>query len=334
MIDMRTARLRYFLQALDEVETSSQVGDMVLGEIGLNRSELLENSMRLPADTEMLFVEKACEQLRDSSFAARVGLGFHDDTALTSHILKYSRTLRHAIDHSARYYKILDPSVEVSLHVSGNFASFELGFGNPVVAQLHRFIEYLMFSALNRMHDMTGAPIFPLEIRFPHAAQDAASEINRLAGCPVVFDSERCEMILSLSALELPIPGYDPNLRAHLMEYGNRLRAEAQPALSDLRTQVEAILVANLPGRIVQADEVAANLGMSRRTFARRLCTQGISYRNVLDELRCDLACSYLRGDLSIAEIAFFLDYADQAAFSTAFKRWTGHSPNQYRQQL
>ena len=67
---------------------------------------------------------------------------------------------------------------------------------------------------------------------------------------------------------------------------------------------------------------------MSRRTLARRLAAEGLTFRKVLDDLRFDLTKRYLREeDLPISEIAWLLGYRETSALSHAFKRWTGRTP-------
>lgn len=334
MADLRVQRLRFLLQALDKFSGSRDVGDRTLASINLDRLKLAQDQFAMADDAEPVFLRKACEVLNDNSFGVRAGLQFHDYTTLTAYISKYSRSLQEAIENSARYYTLLDPIFEFDLRVSSNSASFELNFREGGLQRFYRFIEFVMFSALGRMRSVTGVDFYPHEIRFPHKARDIAPEIERLAGFPVVFGAERCEMLMSRSTLELPIPTYDPSLRDHLKQYGNRLISEHKPTKVDLRSRVEGLLAANLPGRIVDAEDMAANLGMSRRTFARRLSENGLSYREIVDGMRCDLACTYLKDGFHIGEIAFYLDYADQAAFSTAFKRWTGESPSGYRARV
>lgn len=346
MIDMRTERLMSILRSFDLVARRPEIADAELARIGLDRDGVSSGALRLQPGAEISFLFAACNALGNSGFATLAGLSYRDTTVQTACITKYSRTLRQAIDHSTRYYQTLDPGLQSSLHVSGTSASFELQCSRCALSEHHRYVEFLMFSALSRMRRMTTESFLPIEIRFAHAAPEAARAINHLAGFPVTFGAARCEMLLPLSALKLPIPNYDPSLRAHLAGYSDRTRRDgmrsngmgadqrdAQPGLADLRERVESVLIANLPGQVVQADDVAGNLGMSRRTFARRMREQGLSYRGILDDLRCDLACGYLRNGFSINEISFFLDYADPAAFSTAFRRWTGTSPNQYRRQ-
>ena len=79
------------------------------------------------------------------------------------------------------------------------------------------------------------------------------------------------------------------------------------------------------------APEIARRLGLSHRTLARRLADEGVSFSQILDELKLDLAKRYLREGLSISRIAWLLGYREVSAFTHAFKRWTGQSPKQMR---
>ena len=77
---------------------------------------------------------------------------------------------------------------------------------------------------------------------------------------------------------------------------------------------------------------VAHELGMSVRTLARRLGDLGVSFAQILDELRHDLALRYLRDpNLSLSQIAFLLGYSELSAFSHAFRRWTRTTPGAWR---
>jgi len=73
---------------------------------------------------------------------------------------------------------------------------------------------------------------------------------------------------------------------------------------------------------------------MSRRTLARRLASEGLTFSGVLEVLRSDLAKRHLADqDLLISEIAWLLGYSDVSAFSSAYKRKTGRAPSTIRQQ-
>lgn len=78
---------------------------------------------------------------------------------------------------------------------------------------------------------------------------------------------------------------------------------------------------------------VAAELGLTERSLRRRLAAEGTGYRELLDEVRSALARSLLggRATIPVADVAARLGYADAAAFTHAFRRWTGSSPAAYR---
>jgi AraC-like DNA-binding protein len=77
---------------------------------------------------------------------------------------------------------------------------------------------------------------------------------------------------------------------------------------------------------------VAEALATSERSLQRRLQAEGSSFRDVVDEARHKLALPYL-GDpnLSLTDVAYLLGYSEGAAFTRAFKRWTGLAPSMAR---
>ena len=67
-------------------------------------------------------------------------------------------------------------------------------------------------------------------------------------------------------------------------------------------------------------------------TAARRLALEGVTFSEVLEALRADLARQYLDDQaLSISRIAWLLGYQEVSAFTHAFKRWTGKTPRETR---
>jgi AraC-like DNA-binding protein len=79
-------------------------------------------------------------------------------------------------------------------------------------------------------------------------------------------------------------------------------------------------------------EAVAEKMAMSRQTLFRRLKDENTSFEKVLDELRHKLALDYLGAKkVSVNETAYLVGFSDPAAFSRAFKRWTGKSPREMR---
>jgi len=109
---------------------------------------------------------------------------------------------------------------------------------------------------------------------------------------------------------------------------GSRTKAPPSPFRREVERKVEALLASGDVG----IDRVARELGYSRQTLYRRLKGDGVTYEQLLDELRRRLAVRMVRDEgLSVKEAAYRLGFSDPAAFSRAFKRWTGSSPGAMR---
>lgn len=325
--------LLHFAKEFEGRVADAEVVDRLLKDVGLARSDLAASHKRIDPIKEGHFFRAACDELGDLSFAAEAGSKFKNSTHILGYITKYSENLQEAIENATRYDVLIDQTLSHSLKVSGNHAAFKINDADGSFVKFHRRIEFAVLAAISQMRFITDTKFFPLEIRFQHPLRTASKKIRKVAGCPVYFGAEKTEIILSHSCLELAIPTFDPNLRKHLIEYGERLLKERPNQNVSLRGRIEGILLTRLPGRIASADEVASSLGLSKRSLARRLNEQGLSFRQIVDDIRCDLSQTYLKGGFSIGEIAFYLGYAEQASFSTAFKRWTGSTPSYYQIQ-
>jgi AraC-like DNA-binding protein len=92
------------------------------------------------------------------------------------------------------------------------------------------------------------------------------------------------------------------------------------------------MMVEHLGETKLTPDAVARAVAVSRRTLSRRVADEGTSFRHILDDVRREFACAFLQDrSLSIADVAFFLEYSEPAAFNRSFRRWTGCAPSEFR---
>jgi AraC-like DNA-binding protein len=119
---------------------------------------------------------------------------------------------------------------------------------------------------------------------------------------------------------------------ALLGEVAKVLEGRMKEQKSEFRKEVERQLEPMLASGPVRIDRVARALGCGRQTLYRRLKAEGVTFAQILDELRHRLALRFVREQgLSVKESAYRLGFSDPAAFSRAFKRWTGTSPREAR---
>lgn len=96
--------------------------------------------------------------------------------------------------------------------------------------------------------------------------------------------------------------------------------------------QAEALVRALLPLADCSLETVASTMGLSKRTLQRRLAECGTSFDGLLDAARARLAWLYVtQSPLRMHQIAEMVGFAEQTAFSHAFRRWHGHSPRDAR---
>ena len=77
----------------------------------------------------------------------------------------------------------------------------------------------------------------------------------------------------------------------------------------------------------------AANLNV--RTFQRRLLEAGVTYHQLINEVRLEMAILLLvRTEMTVAEVARDLGYSQPGHFTRAFKRWTAEAPSTVRRRL
>ena len=117
---------------------------------------------------------------------------------------------------------------------------------------------------------------------------------------------------------------------AQAIEAGSNARSSPrpQPAASALRSEIERRIEPLLADGGVRIDRIARELGLSRQTLYRRLKAEGATFEELLDGVRNRVALRLIREEgLTVKEAAYRLGFSDPAAFSRAFKRWTGSSP-------
>lgn len=171
-----------------------------------------------------------------------------------------------------------------------------------------------------------------LAAHFTHPDPGYAAEYERILRCPVTFGAAwnglRIDPTLSDQAVQR-LPRYAFGV---LAEHADVLLADLETSKS-VRGRVERLLMPVLHKGEANMDAVAAQMALSRQTLFRKLKAEGVTFEQVLDELRRRLALDYLGArKVSVNEAAYLVGFSEPAAFSRAFKRWTGVSPSEWRE--
>ncbi|UPT62156.1 MAG: AraC family transcriptional regulator [Hyphomonadaceae bacterium JAD_PAG50586_4] len=176
-----------------------------------------------------------------------------------------------------------------------------------------------------------GVPEWVREAHFTHAAPTYVAEYERVFGAPVHFSSDRNAMRLEERIVEHRLGVLPRYVFGVLTEHADALMKELE-ASETIRGRVERLIMPMLHTGEIGVDTISAQLGVSRQTLYRNLKSEDVTFEQVLDDLRHRLALEYLRGrKASVTDTAYLVGFSDPAAFSRAFKRWTGKSPRDAR---
>jgi AraC-like DNA-binding protein len=171
----------------------------------------------------------------------------------------------------------------------------------------------------------------PREVWLKHAAQGPREDYQKTFGCPVLFEREAMALRFDDEALTTPAKSHDPQLFRLLESHAERVLAEL-PTTSTFRARVGREVVRRLRDGEPGMGAVASALATSERSLQRKLQAEGVSFRDVVDDARHKLALVYLGDEaLSMTDVACLLGYSEAAAFTRAFKRWTGTAPSHAR---
>ncbi len=176
-----------------------------------------------------------------------------------------------------------------------------------------------------------GIPRFAKAVHVSHPRPAYGPEYERVLQAPVVFAAGRNAILLDESILAQPVERLPRYAFGVLTQHADAL-LEALERADSVRAQVEKLLMPVLHTGAVSMDAVARRLNVSRQTLYRRLKVEGVTFEQVLDELRRRLALDYLSSRrVSVNETAYLVGFSEPAAFSRAFKRWTGKRPRDVR---
>ena len=147
---------------------------------------------------------------------------------------------------------------------------------------------------------------------------------------PVKFDCEHSQLFLPAQVLDTPVR--TANRSEHVVFH--QQCEEMLRGLNSVEKTTAAVrqLLIQSAGDFLDIVQVAERLHVSERTLRRRLEAESTSFRATFEEVRDLLAREYLaETELTVAEIAHLLDYAETVNFRRAFVRWNNVTPSEYR---
>jgi AraC-like DNA-binding protein len=306
----------------------------LLSRAGLTVEQIDDRSARLKVRSQIKFLELSAAASQDDFLGFHLARDFDlREIGLLYYVLASSEILADALHKAERYSRIVNEGISLRFSERRETA-ITFSYVDVERRSDRHQIEFWLTSFVRLCRQLTNRRLVPSQIKVMHNRAKTPAEFKSFLGCEIEFGSNVDEVVFPETVKLMPIGSADPHLNELLIKYCDEALAHRESNRTNLRSSVENAIALLLPHGKARASEIARRLGMSHRTLARRLSSEGLTFSGILDELKVDLAKGYLRdGNLPISQIGWLLGYREVSAFTHAFKRWTGSTPRQSRAQ-
>lgn len=290
----------------------------------------LDDKLTVTRAHELLLA--AIEWTQDKQLGLKAGARMDTgDSGVVDYLLSTSPTVADAVDAAMRYLVLVNESLNCRLELDGARAVLRLDWCVERPPAAEDFMMSGLFSTQAWLRNLPG-----LECWFRQPAPaDPATYAEVFGPAPCRFGAEYTAFVFPRSELAAPLSGADRKLHAVVRELADILLAQGSSGSASFAESVRAIVSHEVSSRTLSCTMVARRLQTSARTLARKLETEGTSFYAIVDEARKARALNLMQtGDHSLVEIAQATGFAHLASFHRAFRRWTGHTPAEYRVQL
>jgi len=240
--------------------------------------------------------------------------------------------LRRALLRMIDFFRLLSDEFDWSLTEQGEEAILTFDNQPNGIIDNGYFTASMMTILWRWASWLIDTPILLSRVYFDFADQKIAEDLTDIYRTSVFFDQAKSQMVLPAHYLEQPVKQDAESLVPFLANSPECLLSHYQSD-SSLSVQVKLYLEQQEVLDTATLETVAEHFQLSGQTLARRLRKEGHQFLELKDKVRKNKAINYLiRTDMAIAEISQMLGFSEDSVFYRNFKKWTGVTPNQYRQ--
>ena len=308
----------------------------VCGAAGIDPAIVQQPNSRVPAAFMERLWPLAVQLTGDPDVGLHAAESYNPGAlSIVGYVVLSCRTAGEALDRLTHYAPLLNEGLRVDLDEHAGLATCRFGAVEGLDSFLHRdarqVMETLAAGIVVTLKRLATEPVDPIEVTFRHRAPASLVEHSRILGPAVRFEQPHNAVVYRSATLATTFISADPAL-LEVFEGDARRRLQALATRDGVSGRVLTFLGQRLKGAVPPLAEVASELAMSERSIQRSLGEEQTSYRQLVDEVRKNLAIEHLsRPGTSATDVAFLLGFSEPSAFTRAFRRWTGAAPTEFR---
>ena len=315
-------------RALKSYHCSQDDVDGLFSELSIDQSRLMDTNYRIPVVVMTKLWRSSVLMTGDDAFALRVAESVSPTTFFAlGYAAMASKSFVEAVNRVIRNARLVSDIANLKLDMSsdGIRLYFSVREDSPDIA--YESVDAFMASMIHisRQYMHATLPLLAVELMRPEPRN--SERYHDFFGLQVSFDSNANTILVDPSAIHALVPTYNSDL----LEANEKVMAEYldQTGLTSTTDHVRTQIAKLLPEEPV-LERVAESMHMSDRKLQRHLKSESTTYQKVLDAYRHEKAEQWLNGgQKNIKQVSDLLGFANQSAFTRAFKRWTGMTPKQ-----
>jgi len=301
-----------------------------LADVGLPRSCL---------DTEdnLISANAVCRLLEASAAASGAedfGLRMSETRQLSvlgplGMVLRDSPTLHDALMAMMRYITLHSEAVVLGVEERETAFIIHMSLMAESSGSTRQAEEMVLGSLYRMIRELIGPAWCARRICVAHGAPRRVTSHLRVFGRAVDFGCDFNGIICEPRDMDVVPPAARPELARYAHAYLDSLVARATQTMAE---KIRRIVLSLLPTGNCCIERVAGQLGVDRRTIHRKLMQEGLTFSDIVDEVRAMLAVQYLgQSGRSVSYVAVLLGFSMQSAFSRWFRGRFGCTPSEWR---
>lgn len=245
-----------------------------------------------------------------------------------------SRTLGTALNKLTEYFPLIQDGSTLTLDVNPDWSSLSYKILDPDIWPRHHDALYSLGIYASLIKIAAPEVWNNIDMAFEAPAHLFNCDLSRIVNARCQFEGISNTIFFPSEILNRRLAISPTVPQAVLSDLSNRLIMKKRQ--TPMKTRVKNLIMLSLNEGAVYQEDIASKLGVTSRTLRRHLTASGVSFQDLLDESRMQLVTLEFksRRNVSLSEMAFKLGYSEHSTFSRAFARWTGLTPQEYREAL